>query len=60
MGELSRLECRIVSLDDEVTPLGSGEIGELILKGPQVMKGYHNMPTETANALRNGWLYTGD
>jgi long-chain acyl-CoA synthetase len=54
------VECRIVSLDDEVTPLGSGEIGELILKGPQVMKGYHNMPTETANALRNGWLYTGD
>lgn len=54
------VECRIVSLDDEVTPLGSGEIGELILKGPQVMKGYHNMPTETANSLRNGWLYTGD
>jgi long-chain acyl-CoA synthetase len=43
-----------------VTELPSGQVGELILKGPQVMKGYHNMPTETANALRNGWLYTGD
>jgi long-chain acyl-CoA synthetase len=32
----------------------------LVVKGPIVMKGYHNMPTETANALRDGWLYTGD
>ncbi len=62
------MECRIISLDDEVTPLPVGEIGELVVRGPQVMYGYHNMPTETANALRkapddpNGapWLYTGD
>ncbi|NIV10488.1 MAG: AMP-binding protein [Aliifodinibius sp.] len=54
------IECKIIDLDDEVTELPSGEIGELILKGPTVMKGYHNMPTETANALRDGWLYTGD
>lgn len=54
------VDARIVSLDDEVTVLPPGEIGELVLKGPQVMKGYHNMPTETANALRDGWLYTGD
>ena len=40
--------------------LGVGEVGELIIKGPQVMKGYLNMPTETANSLRDGWLYTGD
>lgn len=51
---------RVVSLDDGVTVLGPGEIGELVIKGPQVMKGYLNMPTETANALRGGWLYTGD
>lgn len=54
------VDCRIVSLDDEVTVLPPGEIGELVIKGPQVMKGYHNMPTETANTLREGWLYTGD
>src|SRR5207253_6435286 len=37
-----------------------GEVGELIIRGPVMMTGYHNMPTETANALRDGWLYTGD
>ncbi len=54
------VDCRIVSLDDEVTDLSAGEIGELVIKGPMVMKGYHQMPTETENALREGWLYTGD
>jgi len=57
---LSDVDCRIVSLDDETTDLKPGEIGELVIKGPQVFKGYHNMPTETANTLRDGWLYTGD
>jgi long-chain acyl-CoA synthetase len=54
------VECRIVSLDDGVTVLGVGEIGELALRSPNVMRGYHNMPTETTNALRDGWLFTGD
>jgi long-chain acyl-CoA synthetase len=57
---LPDVDARIISLDDEVTVLPTGEIGELVLKGPQVFKGYHNMPTETQNTLRNGWLYTGD
>jgi long-chain acyl-CoA synthetase len=57
---LPDVDCRIVSLDDEVTDLSTGEIGELVIKGPMVMKGYHEMPTETANTLRDGWLYTGD
>lgn len=54
------MDCRIVDLDDGTTVRPPGEIGELIMKGPILMKGYHNMPTETANALRDGWLYTGD
>ncbi|PWB53866.1 MAG: long-chain fatty acid--CoA ligase [Anaerolineales bacterium] len=57
---LSDVDCRIISLDDGITPLKPGEVGELCIQGPQVMKGYHNMPTETANTLRDGWLYTGD
>ena len=62
---LPNMECRVVSLDDGETDLPQGEIGELLLHGPQVMKGYHNMPTETSNSLRKDkdgktWLYTGD
>lgn len=57
---LPDVECRIVSLEDEITPLSPGMTGELIIKGPQVMQGYHHMPEETAHTLRNGWLYTGD
>jgi len=54
------VDCHIISLDDGVTVLGIGEIGELAIRSPNVMRGYHNMPTETANALRDGWLFTGD
>jgi long-chain acyl-CoA synthetase len=54
------VDAKIVDLDDEVTELAVGEIGELIIKAPQVFKGYYNMPTETRNSLREGWLYTGD
>ena len=54
------VDARIIDLDDGVTELAPGEIGELVIKAPQVFKGYHNMPTETRNALRDGWLYTGD
>ncbi|MGD2157332.1 MAG: long-chain fatty acid--CoA ligase [Anaerolineales bacterium] len=57
---LPDVDARIIDLADEVTVLPHDEIGELVIKGPQVFKGYHNMPTETANALRDSWLYTGD
>jgi long-chain acyl-CoA synthetase len=57
---LPDVDSRVISLDDGVTVLKPGEIGELCVQGPQIMKGYHNMPTETANTLRDGWLYTGD
>ncbi|CAM3653225.1 fatty acid--CoA ligase family protein [Mesobacillus zeae] len=52
------VENKVVSeLGEEVTP---GEVGELIVRGPNVMKGYYKMPEETAAAIREGWLYTGD
>ncbi len=62
---LPDVDCKIISLDDGETELPPGEIGELVISGPQVMKGYHNMPTETANTLRKlkdgkTWLFTGD
>lgn len=51
---------RIVDMDVGTIEMPVGELGELIIKGPQVMSGYYNRPDETAGALRNGWLYTGD
>lgn len=53
-------ECKIVDQEKGTKEMATGEIGELIIKGPQVMKGYWNMADETDNALRDGWVYTGD
>ncbi len=62
---LPNVEVKIISLDDGETEMLQGEIGEIVIHGPQVMKGYHNMPTETTNTLRQmkdgkTWLFTGD
>lgn len=61
---LPDMDIRIVSLDDGITNVPVGEIGEIIMRGPNIMSGYFGMPTETANALReiNGkyWLHSGD
>jgi len=54
------VEAKIVDPETGEKELPVGEVGELVIRGPQVMQGYWNMPTETANVLRNGWLYTGD
>jgi len=59
------VDAKIISLDDSMTEMKTGEIGELVINAPQVMKSYHNMPSETANALRKlndgkVWLFTGD
>jgi long-chain acyl-CoA synthetase len=53
-------EARIVDIETGMKDLPVGEAGELVVKGPQVMKGYWNRPAETAYALRGGWLHTGD
>jgi len=53
-------EARIVDPEAGDKDLPVGEVGELIIKGPSIMQGYWQMPTETANALRDGWLFTGD
>lgn len=53
-------DAKIVDIETGEKELSPGEIGELIVNGPQVMKGYWKMPEETADVLRNGWLYTGD
>ncbi|HEY3316479.1 MAG TPA: long-chain fatty acid--CoA ligase [Bacillota bacterium] len=53
-------DCKIVDLETGQKELGFGEVGELCVRGPQVMKGYWNRPDETSKTLREGWLYTGD
>ena len=53
-------DAMIVDLETGTRPLPPGEVGELIVRGPQVMKGYWRRPRETAEAIRGGWLYTGD
>jgi long-chain acyl-CoA synthetase len=59
-------DMKIVDAETGTQELSVGEVGEIIIKGPQVMKGYWNLPTETANALRTGpdgqpgWFYSGD
>ena len=53
-------EVKIVDLETGKEVLPIGEVGEMCVRGPQVMECYHNMPEETSNSLRDGWLYTGD
>jgi long-chain acyl-CoA synthetase len=53
-------ECRVVSPEDGRTPVPAGEVGELVLRSPALMEGYHRRPEETRKVLKDGWLYTRD
>ena len=55
---LARTEVIVVDSDGNALP--AGVVGEICVKGPQVMKGYLRNPEETSLAIRNGWLYSGD
>lgn len=54
------VEAKIVDIETGTRDLGTGEVGEIVLRGPNLMSGYYNRPDETAIQLRNGWLHTGD
>jgi long-chain acyl-CoA synthetase len=57
---VSDTDIKIVDLVDGTKEMPVGEPGEVLVKGPQVTSGYYQMPEETAAAIRDGWLYTGD
>lgn len=55
---LPGVEVAVVNEQGQQVPVG--EVGELVVRGPNVTKGYHNLPEESAKVLKNGWLHTGD
>lgn len=52
--------CEVRAVDEQGEPLPAGEVGEIAIRGHNVMKGYWNQPEKSADILRNGWLLTGD
>jgi long-chain acyl-CoA synthetase len=57
----SLLKCNTIKIfDDKGRELPPGQRGEIVVKGPTLMKGYWNLPEETAKTIKKGWLYTGD
>ncbi len=57
---LADTDAKIMDSDTGERELAVGEVGELVVRGPQIMRGYWNRDEETRMVLRNGWLYTGD
>jgi long-chain acyl-CoA synthetase len=54
------IELRVVGPDDQSLPPGPEHVGEIVLRGHNITRGYYKRPRETAEAFRNGWFYTGD
>ncbi len=54
------IQFKIVDIDDYTKIIPLGEVGEIMLKGPTIMKGYWNKPDETAEQMKDGWILTGD
>jgi long-chain acyl-CoA synthetase len=50
----------VAVVDDQDRPLPAGEVGEVVIRGHNIMKGYYKRPAETAEAMRGGWFHTGD
>ncbi len=57
---VSDTDAKIVDIQDGVTEMPIGVEGELLIRGPQIMKGYWNQPEATDEVIKDGWLYTGD
>ncbi len=57
---LPDVDCRIVDLENDQLDLEQGQEGELLIRSPQLMREYYGAPEETALALKDGWLHTGD
>ncbi len=57
---LPSTDAKAVDAETGITEMPANDVGELIIKGPQVMRGYWNKPAETSQMIRDGWLYTGD
>jgi long-chain acyl-CoA synthetase len=57
---VSDTDAKIVDIEDGVTEMPIGVEGELLIRGPQIMKGYWNQPEATDEVIIDGWLYTGD
>jgi long-chain acyl-CoA synthetase len=57
---VSDVEIRIVDIDTGLDEMPVGQVGEILMRCPQLMLGYYQHPTETANSIRDGWLFTGD